>query len=432
MKKVLLGLLFTAFGFAATAQQLSPVKGEPGFNSGPMPVLTKKNVNALSKRHDSVSLWYNFIDSMRSLTGMANTGYYWPIFPDSLGKIVTTDQTTGNFTSYYIGTHAMGQIFDPNSNFILDKWPADSGYTLDSIAVQMRYDYRVPGSVDTLIFQFFTDANKSINIAKWTGGPRIGQKTAWVDYDPATRLGKNAVKEVRYLLSENDTIGGAGHILNIEVPGGIKVARNGIVAFVATYRPGYSYNLGDTVDQGVDPATFGPLLVPAKQLNSLRFFTLNDRTLENSASYNIDLRLVKGVRYDDTSWAGWKNRYIPGNAWNDYNEYLRSWFNISYALPHEKPTGVNELNAQGYALGNIFPNPAEGNATLEFALPKTENVKVQVYNVVGQLVNTVANGTYASGKHTVNINAEGMKPGVYFYTIQAGNFTQTKRFSVVK
>lgn len=421
MKKVLLGLLFTAFGFAATAQQLSPVEGQKGYIQAPIPQLAKKNPIALSKAvGDTVQAWYDWIDTARNFAqfrGFNNTF----LFPDTLVKQIYGSAGGGTELGY-THLHSIGQIFDANSSYFLDKSAYIGGYRLDSVAIAYGYKYHMPGTVDTLVFQFYHDHVGTASIRK--SSLNTGDtKTAMVSYDANRVLGAGAVKEFTYLLTEQDT-STAFRFLTVPVPGGLQINPKSLSGFTVTYKPGYAYQLDDTLDSKWDAP------VPTKLLNNFKILVQQDMEKTNDNAYNNGVRLISAVRYGKPA-NGWEGRYIPGDAWLSYTEHIRALFFITFV--EQQQIAIEEAKAQnGYVLGNIFPNPAENNATLEFTLPKTENVKVEVYNVVGQLVNTVANGTYASGTHTVNINAENMKPGVYVYTITAGNFTQTKKFSVVK
>lgn len=101
----------------------------------------------------------------------------------------------------------------------------------------------------------------------------------------------------------------------------------------------------------------------------------------------------------------------------------------------EQSTSV-EMNNQKipsrYSLGNNYPNPFNPSTTITYGLPKEEFVTIKVYNLIGQEVATVFEGKKNAGSHSVSFNAYGLNSGVYFYKIQAGNFSQVKRMVLVK
>ena len=85
-----------------------------------------------------------------------------------------------------------------------------------------------------------------------------------------------------------------------------------------------------------------------------------------------------------------------------------------------------------YRLKQNYPNPFNPATTIEFSLPKSGNVTLKVFNVLGKEVATLINGQVESGKHKVNFDASNLNSGVYFYRIDAGNFIDTKKMILLK
>ena len=85
-----------------------------------------------------------------------------------------------------------------------------------------------------------------------------------------------------------------------------------------------------------------------------------------------------------------------------------------------------------FDLGNAFPNPFNPSTTISFALPTAELVKLNIFNITGQKVATLANEMMVRGTHEVTFDASALSSGVYMYTIEAGDFTATKKMVLVK
>jgi hypothetical protein len=85
-----------------------------------------------------------------------------------------------------------------------------------------------------------------------------------------------------------------------------------------------------------------------------------------------------------------------------------------------------------FELGQAFPNPFNPGTTIHFALPAAERVKLNVFNITGQKVATLVNGMMVRGSHEVTFDASALGSGVYMYTIEAGNFTATRKMVLVK
>ena len=66
-----------------------------------------------------------------------------------------------------------------------------------------------------------------------------------------------------------------------------------------------------------------------------------------------------------------------------------------------------------------YPNPFNPATTLSFGLPVESDVKVVIYNSVGELVKVAAQGTFQAGNHYINFNAADLTSGIYYYSISA-------------
>ena len=105
------------------------------------------------------------------------------------------------------------------------------------------------------------------------------------------------------------------------------------------------------------------------------------------------------------------------------------WYN-------ERPAGLGISDeapiASRYELGQNYPNPFNPTTHIRFNIPETANAKLTVFNVMGEEVATLVNGVTQAGGHTVSWNAASMPTGVYFYQLESGNFSQTKKLLLVK
>jgi len=90
-----------------------------------------------------------------------------------------------------------------------------------------------------------------------------------------------------------------------------------------------------------------------------------------------------------------------------------------------------------FLLGDNYPNPFNPATTIPFKLPYPEFVRLQVFDLNGRLVRTLARGKMAAGEHIVvfdahDENGESVPSGIYFYQLKAGNFRAVKRLLLVK
>jgi photosystem II stability/assembly factor-like uncharacterized protein len=85
-----------------------------------------------------------------------------------------------------------------------------------------------------------------------------------------------------------------------------------------------------------------------------------------------------------------------------------------------------------YALNQNYPNPFNPSTTIEFNLPKASDVRIEVYNIAGQKIQTLINKRISAGSHQVEFNSENLSSGVYFYRIEAGNFHDVKKMVLLR
>lgn len=88
--------------------------------------------------------------------------------------------------------------------------------------------------------------------------------------------------------------------------------------------------------------------------------------------------------------------------------------------------------ASTFSLSQNYPNPFNPETTIGFSIPKMSNVRLIVYDVVGREVKTLINENMQAGSHKVKFNFSDMTSGVYFYKIQAGEFSAVKKMLLVK
>lgn len=99
------------------------------------------------------------------------------------------------------------------------------------------------------------------------------------------------------------------------------------------------------------------------------------------------------------------------------------------------PTSVGAENGAQpteFALSQNYPNPFNPSTKIEFAVPVQSNVKLSVFNIVGQEVATLVNGPVSAGKHTVTFNASGFSSGMYFFRLSSGSFNTVKKMVLMK
>ncbi len=128
-----------------------------------------------------------------------------------------------------------------------------------------------------------------------------------------------------------------------------------------------------------------------------------------------------------------------------YTYYISDVETNGLETKHEKSAEsvrftLNEEIAQtklDYILAQNFPNPFNPSTKINFQIAKTQDVRLQVYNLKGELVKELVNENLSKGSHSANWNGTDsfgnqVSSGTYFYKISAGTFTQTNKMILLK
>jgi len=97
-------------------------------------------------------------------------------------------------------------------------------------------------------------------------------------------------------------------------------------------------------------------------------------------------------------------------------------------------TGVssNSSNPTSFMLYNNYPNPFNPTTIIKYSIPEVSFTSLIIYNELGKEVSTLINETKSAGTYEVEFNASNLSSGVYYYKLQAGTFTETKKMILAK
>ena len=152
-------------------------------------------------------------------------------------------------------------------------------------------------------------------------------------------------------------------------------------------------------------------------VDSLFNFKTTDSTLTDSS------KVVKGLA-NNTKYF-WRLRARNPGAWGPFSE-VRSFRIVitGVAAQKEMPTT--------FAMEQNYPNPFNPSTKIEFSLPQETRVLLEVYNLLGERVATLADETRAAGFHTVQFNATALPSGLYLYRMTAGEQTFVRKMMLTK
>ena len=85
-----------------------------------------------------------------------------------------------------------------------------------------------------------------------------------------------------------------------------------------------------------------------------------------------------------------------------------------------------------FILKQNYPNPFNPTTKIDYYIPENSNVNLNVYDLTGRLIATLVNANQFLGYHEVEFDSRNLSSGIYFYRLEANNFTETKKLVVLK
>jgi len=94
--------------------------------------------------------------------------------------------------------------------------------------------------------------------------------------------------------------------------------------------------------------------------------------------------------------------------------------------------GENTLNPSEFMLYDNYPNPFNPSTTIRYSIPEASFTTLSVYDALGNEVSFLVNESKSVGTYEVEFNATNLSSGIYYYTLQSGSFSSTKKMILTK
>jgi len=111
--------------------------------------------------------------------------------------------------------------------------------------------------------------------------------------------------------------------------------------------------------------------------------------------------------------------------------------NFQYLTPYNPGALLSNGNIgstipENFSLEQNYPNPFNPATTIKYSLPQSNVVKLKVYDVNGRTISTLVNGFKPAGSYEVTFDASKISSGIYYYSIESGEFTKTMKMVLIK
>jgi hypothetical protein len=132
------------------------------------------------------------------------------------------------------------------------------------------------------------------------------------------------------------------------------------------------------------------------------------------------------IGYGTNSARGYTQSSDDGATWNNQPRCPMLRLNL------DAPVGIGENENNTILVGQNMPNPSNGITQINYSLTEMADVTLNIVDLAGKTVMHLDRGTVAEGSHTINLNAENLSEGAYFYTLTANGYSVTKKMIIAK
>ena len=161
-----------------------------------------------------------------------------------------------------------------------------------------------------------------------------------------------------------------------------------------------------------------------------------------TATFGVTSRIVNngGTIYYFRGWTGGgANSYTsPDSSGNDTAVNLNIGNVMVETARWTTTIGITQLGTEipaEYSLKQNYPNPFNPSTVINFSLPKSGNVKIKVYDMLGKEVATLINEFKTAGNYQVDFNEKdygALSSGIYYYRIESNEFTEIRKMMLLK
>ncbi len=154
----------------------------------------------------------------------------------------------------------------------------------------------------------------------------------------------------------------------------------------------------------------------------------------NAGTWNQNQVITKQISTTiDASWVA-ENCNLVIFAYKDSTMLRAATVEQGALQSVTNPLGINGLPQipSEFRLEQNYPNPFNPVTHIKYSVPKTGKVSLRVYDVLGNLVEILAEGNLSAGVYNAEFDGSALSSGIYFYTLEAPGFKETKKLSLIK
>jgi len=164
------------------------------------------------------------------------------------------------------------------------------------------------------------------------------------------------------------------------------------------------------------------------------------KTEVNNYGFNVERKINEGEWNSIGFVEGHGNSNSPKVYSYSDKDLFAGGSNFQYRLKQVDTDGSFEYSdvvevevvPNQFELSQNYPNPFNPSTTIRFSLPQASQVKINIFNMIGEQVATIADGMYEAGYHKITFNASNLSSGAYIYRLESSDFVQVKKMILLR
>jgi photosystem II stability/assembly factor-like uncharacterized protein len=169
------------------------------------------------------------------------------------------------------------------------------------------------------------------------------------------------------------------------------------------------------------------------------YFTddLNGWAVGNDYSSGNNLALIYRTTDGGNNWVKQNIQFFDALSSISFISDTKGWAvgQLGTIITYDGPVPVelpNSMVPVKYMLEQNYPNPFNPSTTIEYSIPESGNVKLKVYNSLGEEVATLVNDYKEAGNYKINFDAADLSCGIYYYRLTSNSFNKIRKMVLLK
>ena len=191
------------------------------------------------------------------------------------------------------------------------------------------------------------------------------------------------------------------------------------------------------VDQGIIPVEFASFSADANgtdaELNWITATETNNKGFDIERMNNEgDFEFIGFVDGFGTTTEPQAYSFVDKKLNTGYYTYRLKQIDFDGTFSYSSNVEIEIVAPSNFALEQNYPNPFNPSTTIRFSIPAETDIRLSVFNALGQEVAEIINSRLKEGYHEINFDAVSLTSGIYFYRLEADKFVDVKKMIIIK